>query len=120
MYLLTWANGQTHDPEEPIDDPEDANHFLHEAPQSVQNLFDALQEEGARYWTSYPRKRFPQVLVCTSHSCAPVLSNIESLKSMVTGDCGIRILSMLGEIVFCRLEQVIFDHCFSKSTTNVR
>ena len=27
-------------------DPEDANHFLHEAPDALQNLFDALQEEG--------------------------------------------------------------------------
>ena len=27
-------------------DPEDANHFLHEAPDALQNLFDALQQEG--------------------------------------------------------------------------
>ena len=37
---------QNHDHEEPIEDPEDANHFLHEAPQSIQNLVDSLQEEG--------------------------------------------------------------------------
>jgi hypothetical protein len=42
----TWATEQNHDHEEPIEDPEDANHFLHEAPQSIQNLFDAMQEEG--------------------------------------------------------------------------
>jgi len=42
----TWATEQTQEHEEPIEDPEDANHFLHEAPQSIQNLFDAMQEEG--------------------------------------------------------------------------
>ena len=32
--------------EEDQTDPEDANHFLHEAPDARQNLFDALQDEG--------------------------------------------------------------------------
>lgn len=36
---------QNHNEEE-FDNPEDAQHFLHEAPQSVQNLSDALLAEG--------------------------------------------------------------------------
>ena len=41
----TWYNTNQPQPDE-HDDPEDANHFLHEAPQSLQNLYDALFAEG--------------------------------------------------------------------------
>ena len=41
-----WFRDQNQRPEEEREDPEDANHFLHEAPESVQYLFDALQAEG--------------------------------------------------------------------------
>jgi len=41
-----WFTTQQEHPEEEFDNPEDARHFLHEAPQSVQNLFDALLAEG--------------------------------------------------------------------------
>jgi len=42
----TWSRDRNQPPEEAREDPEDANHFLHEAPESVQYLFDALQTEG--------------------------------------------------------------------------
>ena len=42
----SWTNGDNDAPAENVEDPEDANHFLHEAPESVQNLFDALQAAG--------------------------------------------------------------------------
>ena len=42
----SWNTGQNEEPAENLEDPEDANHFLHEAPESVQNLFDALQAAG--------------------------------------------------------------------------
>eukprot|EP00435_Cladocopium_sp_Y103_P046037 s104_g13.t1 len=42
----SWFPSDGPPPEQPQDDPEDANHFLHEAPESVQHLFDALQHEG--------------------------------------------------------------------------
>ena len=44
--LPSWASADNDDHAEPVEDPEDANHFLHEAPESVQYLFDALQAEG--------------------------------------------------------------------------
>ena len=47
----SWNTGPNEEPAENLEDPEDANHFLHEAPESVQNLFDALQAgvvEGPR------------------------------------------------------------------------
>lgn len=42
----SWLNRNDHDHESDREDPEDANHFLHEVPESVQNLFDALQNAG--------------------------------------------------------------------------
>lgn len=41
----TWLNSNQPQQDE-HDDPEDANHFLHEAPESLQNLYDALFAEG--------------------------------------------------------------------------
>ena len=42
----TWFN-QNQPQEDEHEDPEDANHFLHEAPESLQNLYDAIFAEGA-------------------------------------------------------------------------
>ena len=42
----TWFGNTEGTHAEEMEDPEDANHVLHEAPESVQNLSDALQSEG--------------------------------------------------------------------------
>ena len=41
-----WFQQEEEVHEHEQNDPEDANHFLHEAPEALQYLFDALQEEG--------------------------------------------------------------------------
>ena len=41
-----WIENQIEHNDQDFEDPEDVNHFLHEAPDSLQNLFDALLARG--------------------------------------------------------------------------
>ena len=96
----TWATEQTQEHEEPIEDPEDANHFLHEAPQSIQNLFDAMQEEGVVTGPRIQESIFLRSWFVHQYPCASVFPVSRDLRSMDIGDFGIRISLMPGGIAF--------------------
>lgn len=68
-----WPTQHTNAGERDVEDIEDANHFLHEAPESVQYLFDAMLSEGV---VEGPRihECFLAFMVCTPLSCSAMLS----------------------------------------------